>query len=111
MHHIRSIGPSITKGKDTVLLRGAKNARESVSHFGHTTSVNNPHTHDGVKPYVRSKGRKFEKARGRRKSVGFKVSLLPLSFCFDMSLFMHIYYRFKDILLFFYRNLLVNLVQ
>jgi large subunit ribosomal protein L18e len=61
------------KGTNTVLLRGAKNARESVSHFGHSTSVNNPHTHDAVKPYVRSKGRKFEKARGRRPSNGFKV--------------------------------------
>ncbi|CAM9270221.1 unnamed protein product [Ectocarpus fasciculatus] len=61
------------KGTNTVLLRGAKNARESVSHFGHRTSVNNPHTHDAVKPYVRSKGRKFEKARGRRPSNGFKV--------------------------------------
>lgn len=36
-------------------------------------SVNNLHTHDSVKPYVRSKGRKFEKARGRRRSNGFKV--------------------------------------
>mmetsp|Transcript_6510 Transcript_6510/g.9807 ORF Transcript_6510/g.9807 Transcript_6510/m.9807 type:complete len:193 (-) Transcript_6510:117-695(-) len=61
------------KGSNTVLLRGAKNARESVRHFGHRTTVNNPHTHDSVKPYVRSKGRKFEKARGRRKSNGFKV--------------------------------------
>jgi large subunit ribosomal protein L18e len=26
-----------------------------------------------TKPYVRAKGRKFEKARGRRKSRGFKV--------------------------------------
>lgn len=25
------------------------------------------------RPYVRSKGRKFERARGRRKSRGFKV--------------------------------------
>jgi large subunit ribosomal protein L18e len=60
-------------GTGTVLLRGAKNARESVRHFGHATSVTNPHTHNGVKPYVTSKGRKFEKARGRRKSTGFKV--------------------------------------
>ena len=30
-----------------------------------------PHSH--AKPYVRSKGRKFEKARGRRKSCGFKA--------------------------------------
>ncbi|CAE7660559.1 RPL18B [Symbiodinium microadriaticum] len=61
------------KGSNTVLLRGAKNAREAVSHFGHRTTVNNPHTHDAVKPYVRAKGRKFEKARGRRRSNGFKV--------------------------------------
>eukprot|EP00613_Pedinella_sp_CCMP2098_P000925 CAMPEP_0171625770 /NCGR_PEP_ID=MMETSP0990-20121206/19602_1 /TAXON_ID=483369 /ORGANISM="non described non described, Strain CCMP2098" /LENGTH=191 /DNA_ID=CAMNT_0012192953 /DNA_START=27 /DNA_END=602 /DNA_ORIENTATION=+ len=59
-------------GSGTVLLRGSKN-REALKHFGHSTSVTNPHTHDSVKPYVRSKGRKFEKARGRRNSVGFKV--------------------------------------
>eukprot|EP00549_Striatella_unipunctata_P017428 CAMPEP_0118717310 /NCGR_PEP_ID=MMETSP0800-20121206/28069_1 /TAXON_ID=210618 ORGANISM="Striatella unipunctata, Strain CCMP2910" /NCGR_SAMPLE_ID=MMETSP0800 /ASSEMBLY_ACC=CAM_ASM_000638 /LENGTH=192 /DNA_ID=CAMNT_0006623995 /DNA_START=149 /DNA_END=727 /DNA_ORIENTATION=+ len=60
------------KGDNTVLLRGPKN-REALSHFGHSTSVNNPHTHNHVKPYVRSKGRKFERARGRRSSCGFKV--------------------------------------
>ncbi|GLB20196.1 60S ribosomal protein L18 [Aspergillus tubingensis] len=41
-------------GANTLLLRGPKNAREA-------------------KPYVRSKGRKFERARGRRRSRGFKV--------------------------------------
>merc|ERR1711871_646751 len=56
------------KGSNTVLLRGPKNAREAVTHFGHSTSVNNPHTHNHVKPYNRSKGRKFEKARGRRRT-------------------------------------------
>lgn len=60
------------KGSNTVLLRGPK-SREALSHFGHRTSVSNPHTHDAVKPYVRSKGRKFERARGRRRSCGFKV--------------------------------------
>lgn len=60
------------KGANTVLLRGPK-SRSALAHFGHSTSVTNPHTHDGVKPYVRSKGRKFEKARGRRRSCGFKV--------------------------------------
>lgn len=60
------------KGSNTVLLRGPK-SREALSHFGHKVTVNNPHTHDGVKPYVRSKGRKFERARGRRGSRGFKV--------------------------------------
>eukprot|EP01038_Epipyxis_sp_PR26KG_P005025 gene5025-7013_t len=61
------------KGTNTILLRGSKNSRESVKYFGHRTSPGNPHTHDGVKPRVRSKGRKFEKARGRRRSNGFKV--------------------------------------
>eukprot|EP01031_Cornospumella_fuschlensis_P005199 gene5199-6480_t len=60
------------KGSNTVLLRGPKD-REAVKHFGHRTSANNPHTHAGVKPRVISKGRKFERARGRRRSVGFKV--------------------------------------
>lgn len=60
------------KGSNTVLLRGPK-SREALAHFGHRTSVSNPHTHDGVKPYVRSNGRKFERARGRRRSRGFKV--------------------------------------
>jgi len=59
-------------GANTVLLRGPK-SRKALAHFGHNTSVTNEHTHDGVKPYVRSKGRKFEKARGRRRSCGFKV--------------------------------------
>jgi len=61
------------KGNGTVLLRGAKKAREAERHFGHRTSPGNPHTHDGVKPRIESKGRKFEKARGRRRSTGFKV--------------------------------------
>uniref|UniRef100_A0A1J3DAB1 60S ribosomal protein L18-3 n=1 Tax=Noccaea caerulescens TaxID=107243 RepID=A0A1J3DAB1_NOCCA len=56
-------------GQNTVLLRGPKNAREAVKHFGPAPGV--PHSH--TKPYVRSTGRKFEKARGRRKSRGFKV--------------------------------------
>merc|ERR1712038_93799 len=59
-------------GANTVLLRGPK-SRKALAHFGRSTTVNTPHTHDGVKPYVRSKGRKFERARGRRRSCGFKV--------------------------------------
>mmetsp|Transcript_13775 Transcript_13775/g.32050 ORF Transcript_13775/g.32050 Transcript_13775/m.32050 type:complete len:193 (-) Transcript_13775:132-710(-) len=59
-------------GSNTVLLRGPK-SREALAHFGHRVTVNNPHTHSHVKPYVRSKGRKFERARGRRGSCGFKV--------------------------------------
>lgn len=59
-------------GENTILLRGPM-SRKALAHFGHNTSVTNEHTHDGVKPYVRSKGRKFEKARGRRRSCGFKI--------------------------------------
>merc|ERR1711977_219691 len=44
-------------GKDTVLLQGRRKAREPNS---------------SAKPFVRSKGRKFECARGRRESRGYK---------------------------------------
>ncbi|KAJ3237501.1 Aspartate aminotransferase, cytoplasmic [Chytriomyces hyalinus] len=54
-------------GKNTVLLRGPKNAREAVKHFG---AAGVPGS--SAKPYVRSKGRKFERARGRRSSRGYK---------------------------------------
>ncbi|KAK5786487.1 hypothetical protein PVK06_041131 [Gossypium arboreum] len=56
-------------GQNTVLLRGPKNSREAVKHFGPAPGV--PHSH--TKPYVRSKGRKYERARGRRNSKGFRV--------------------------------------
>lgn len=55
-------------GQNTVLLRGRKTQREAVKHFGSPPGDKHSHT----KPYVRSKGRKFEKARGRRKSRGYK---------------------------------------
>ncbi|KAL9664417.1 hypothetical protein QQ045_019817 [Rhodiola kirilowii] len=55
-------------GQNTVLLRGPKNSREAVKHFGPAPGV--PHSH--TKTYVRSHGRKFEKARGRRNSRGFR---------------------------------------
>jgi len=55
-------------GTGTILLRGPKNAREAVKHFG-APGVPNSST----KPKVLSEGRKFERARGRRKSKGFKV--------------------------------------
>ena len=54
-------------GSNTLLLRGKKNAREAVKHFG---AAGVPGSH--AKPYVRSKGRKFERARGRRASRGYK---------------------------------------
>jgi len=54
-------------GANTVLLRGPKNAREAVKHFG---AAGLPGSH--AKPYIESKGRKFERARGRRNGCGFK---------------------------------------
>merc|ERR1719161_2801930 len=56
-------------GQGTVLLRGPVKARKAERYFGKAPGVPNSTT----RPYVRSKGRKFEKARGRRKSRGFKV--------------------------------------
>jgi len=53
-------------GSNTVLLRGKRSSREAVKHFGMGP-------HKNKKPYVASKGRKFERARGRRKSRAFKV--------------------------------------
>ncbi|KAK7416772.1 hypothetical protein QQZ08_003865 [Neonectria magnoliae] len=53
-------------GSNTLILRGPKNAREAFKHFGFGP-------HSNKKPYVESKGRKFERARGRRRSRGFKV--------------------------------------
>ena len=61
------------KGANTVLLRGRKTAREVYAHFGHKSTLDSVGTHANVKPYVRAKGRKFERARGRRQSCGFKV--------------------------------------
>ncbi|KAJ5079652.1 60S ribosomal protein L18 [Anaeramoeba ignava] len=55
-------------GSNTVLIKGRVNAREVVKHRGNPGV---PHSHS--KPYVRSKGVKFERARGKRSSKGFKV--------------------------------------
>ena len=56
-------------GSGTVLLRGKRTAREVYKHFGPP-----PGSHGSkARPYVRSKGRKFEKARGRRSSCGYKA--------------------------------------
>ncbi|KAK3551205.1 hypothetical protein QTP70_013850 [Hemibagrus guttatus] len=56
------------KGQGTVLLSGPRKAREVYRHFGKAPGT--PHSH--TKPYVRSKGRKFERARGRRPGCGYK---------------------------------------
>ncbi|XP_065223972.1 large ribosomal subunit protein eL18-like [Planococcus citri] len=55
-------------GKNTVLMQGKRCDREACKHFGKAPGV--PHSH--TKPYVRSKGRKFERARGRRRGCGYK---------------------------------------
>ncbi|CAG5126426.1 unnamed protein product [Candidula unifasciata] len=57
------------KGQKTVLVQGPRKARKAFKHFGLAPGV--PHSH--TKPIVRSKGRKFERARGRRKSRGYKA--------------------------------------
>merc|ERR1711893_126984 len=54
-------------GKNTLLLQGPRKARTAEKHFG---AAGTPSSH--VKPLVRSKGRKFERARGRRQSRGYK---------------------------------------
>ena len=65
------------KGANTVLLRGALKARKAYRYFGTPSSTGlTPRAtgtcHSEARPYVRSKGRKQEKARGRRKGRGFK---------------------------------------
>lgn len=54
------------KGQNTLIVRGPRTAREAVRHFGMGP-------HKGKAPRIMSKGRKFERARGRRASRGFKV--------------------------------------
>ena len=56
------------KGENTLLLQGPRKAREAQKHFGPPPGVPGSH----AKPLIRSKGRKFERARGRRKSRGYK---------------------------------------
>lgn len=55
-------------GKGTLLIQGKRTARTAHKHFGKAPGV--PHSH--TRPHVRSKGRKFERARGRRQSCGYK---------------------------------------
>ncbi|XP_054974407.1 60S ribosomal protein L18-like [Sorex araneus] len=55
------------KGCGTVLLSGPRKGREVYRHFGMAPGTPRSHT----KPYVRSKGCKFEHAQGRR-ARGYK---------------------------------------
>merc|ERR1719295_2456636 len=54
-------------GQNTMLLQGPRKQREATKHFGAPGLPNS-----NAKPLVRSKGRKFERARGRRASRGYK---------------------------------------
>ena len=56
------------EGENVILLRGTRD-REAKKHFGKAPGLPDSNT----KPYVRSKGRKFERARGRRRSRGYKA--------------------------------------
>lgn len=55
-------------GTNTVLLRGRRSARVANKYFG----VPGAHG-SSVRPHVRSKGRKFERARGRRNNCGYRI--------------------------------------
>ena len=59
--------PTVLKKKFFLSCLGPRKSREANRHFG---APGVPGSH--VKPFVRSKGRKFERARGRRKSTGYK---------------------------------------
>merc|ERR1711894_762620 len=54
-------------GKNTLMIQGSRKAREAQKHFG---AAGRPGSR--AKPFVRSRGRKFETARGRRESRGYK---------------------------------------
>ena len=57
------------KGNGVLLLRGGTKRRTAEKYFGKAPGVPGSTT----RPKIRSEGRKFEMARGRRKSRGFKV--------------------------------------
>lgn len=56
------------RGQNTLFLQGPRKARTAEKHFGPAPGVPDSHT----RPRIQSKGRKFERARGRRKSRGYK---------------------------------------
>jgi large subunit ribosomal protein L18e len=56
-------------GDNCVLLEGDRKRREAVKHFGPAPGDDNSPT----RPKVRARGRKFEMARGRRKSRLYQV--------------------------------------
>nr|CAL69065.1 TPA: putative 60S ribosomal protein L18 [Spadella cephaloptera] len=57
------------KGQNTVLMQARRKARTANRYFGKAPGQ----PHSSTRPRIRAKGRKFERARGRRKGCGFKV--------------------------------------
>jgi large subunit ribosomal protein L18e len=55
-------------GAGTILLRARRTARKANRFFGNPGAPGSK-----TQPRIASKGRKFERARGRRRSSGFKV--------------------------------------
>lgn len=56
-------------GENTQILQGKRTARTVFRYFGKAPGVPGSHT----RPRVRAKGRKFERARGRRAGCGYKA--------------------------------------
>ena len=54
---------------DYIFLSGPRKARKAERYFGLAPGV--PHSHTRAR--VRSRGRKFERARGRRNSRGYRA--------------------------------------
>ncbi|ORZ39404.1 60S ribosomal protein L18-B [Catenaria anguillulae PL171] len=61
------VGSPCPTGANTVLLRGSRQ-RVALKHFGKAPGTPG----STARPYIRSKGRKFERARGRRASRGYR---------------------------------------
>lgn len=54
-------------GSNTLLLRGRRNARTAIRYFGAAGTPGSK-----TRPRIESKGRKFERSRGRRNSKGYR---------------------------------------
>ncbi|ONH99523.1 hypothetical protein PRUPE_6G034300 [Prunus persica] len=66
--HLSYTNPGHKEETTTPKRRGRTNACEAAKHFDPAAGVPQKFT----KPYVRSKKRKFEKARGKRNNEGFR---------------------------------------
>uniref|UniRef100_A0A8D8ZYX5 Large ribosomal subunit protein eL18 n=1 Tax=Cacopsylla melanoneura TaxID=428564 RepID=A0A8D8ZYX5_9HEMI len=73
-------------------MQGKRSGRDANKHFGPAPGV--PHSH--TKPHVRSKGRKFERARGRRTSKGRKPHFTFLRLRLHWTRFLATRFRAKS---------------